>query len=291
MPSSPRFAPSLSDRALAAVQYPLPQHLLSRMVHAVARSRRAWLRDFLIRRFIDRYGVDMRDAEQPDPRAYADFNAFFTRALRAGARPLAGGAGAVICPVDGRISQIGPVTGGRILQAKGRRFDLAGLLADERLATRFRDGVFATLYLAPCDYHRVHAPVAGMVTRMIHVPGRLFSVNPASARAVPRLFARNERVVCLIEGSRGSLAVVLVGAMLVASIETVWAGEITPPRARAVRKAGYGTRPPRLEAGAELGRFNMGSTVIVLGERGLHWRTDLVPEQAVRMGERLGEYT
>ncbi|HYW05144.1 MAG TPA: archaetidylserine decarboxylase [Gammaproteobacteria bacterium] len=290
MPSSHRFAASPWDRALAAAQYPLPQHLLSRMVRAVARSPRPWLRDFLIRRFIRRYGVDMSEAERPDPRTYRDFNAFFTRPLRGGARPLAGGAGRVLCPVDCRISQIGPVTAGRILQAKGRRFDVAGLLGDERLATRFRDGIFATLYLAPHDYHRVHAPVSGMVTRMIHVPGRLFSVNPATTRAVPRLFARNERVVCLLEGTRGSLAVVLVGAMLVGSIETVWAGEITPPRGRGVHDVSYGTRPPRLEAGAELGRFNMGSTVIVLAERGLHRRADLCPGQEVRVGERLGDY-
>lgn len=290
MPSSHRFGPSLRDRVLAAAQYPLPQHLLSRAVHAAARSRRAWLRELLIRRFIRRYGVDMSDAEQPDPRAYPDFNAFFTRALRGGARPLAGGADDVLCPVDGRISQIGRVSNGRILQAKDRRFDVAGLLGDDRLARRFRGGVFATLYLAPRDYHRVHAPVSGMVTRMIHVPGRLFSVNPATTRAVPRLFARNERVVCLLEGARGSLAVVLVGAMLVGSIETVWAGEVTPPRGRAVCDVSYGTRPPRLVAGAELGRFNMGSTVIVLGEPGLHWRADLLPEHALRMGERLGEY-
>lgn len=287
--SLPRRTASLfPERLLAAAQYALPQHLLSRVARRVTRCRVAWIKNLLIRRFIRRFRIDLSEARETDYRSYPDFNSFFTRPLRTGARPLANARSALLCPVDGQLSRIGSIRDDTIVQAKGHRFPVAALLGDAALADSFRGGGFAIFYLSPRDYHRVHAPAAARVSRMIYVPGRLFSVNPASARSVPGLYARNERVVCLLETACGTVAVVLVGAMLVGGIETVWAGEITPARPRRPGRHDYRMQPPRLEAGAELGRFNMGSAVIVLAGSAARWNPALAPPQAVRVGELLG---
>jgi phosphatidylserine decarboxylase len=248
------------------------------------------LRNTLIRAVLSGYPmIDLREAAQPDPFAYPSFNAFFTRALRPGARPLAGGGRDLVSPVDGTLSQLGWIRDGQMLQAKGLHYTAAALLADESAATRYAGGGFACIYLAPYNYHRIHMPLAGRLTATRYVPGQLFSVNAATARTIPGLFARNERVVCEFETELGALAVVLVGALFVGSIETVYAGEINPPPARGgtVRaiEQGLGTR---IERGEELGRFNMGSTVIVLLGNGATRFTDgLVPGATLRLGQAL----
>lgn len=279
---------ALTDHLKAWPQYALPGHLLSRGVHALTRVRHPPFRNKLIDAFIRHFPVHMEEAEQPDPHAYEHFNAFFTRALKPGLRPLAGGEGEPVCPVDGTVSQVGPITGGRVFQAKGHDFSVEELLGGSDWAEPFRGGDFATLYLAPYNYHRVHMPVDGTLTRMVHIPGRLFSVSPATARAVPRLFARNERVACLFDTAVGPMALVLVGAVFVGSIETVWAGEVTPPAGGWTRLWRYDAPPLSLARGAEMGRFNMGSTVVVLfGKGAVQWSGELTPGQPVVMGQRL----
>jgi phosphatidylserine decarboxylase len=280
---------SLGDRCKAVLQYLLPHHAVSRFTHRLTRVRHPGVKDWLIRSFVRRFGVDMGEAAEPDLRTYPTFNAFFTRALKAGARPMDTVRDAIVCPVDGTVSQIGVIREGRLFQAKGHEFTALELLGGgAAVAARFEGGAFATLYLSPKDYHRIHMPVGGTLTRMLHVPGRLFSVNPPTTRAVPRLFARNERVACLFEGDAGPLALVLVGAMNVASIETVWAGEVTPPQQRAVRSWDYPPDAVRLSKGAEMGRFNMGSTVILLFAAGrIRWEPDYVAGTPVRMGRKM----
>lgn len=280
---------SSSDRLKAALQYPLPQHAISRAVHWLTRVRQPAFKNWIMRRFIHRFGVDMSEAAQPDPAAYANFNAFFTRTLRDGARPLANESDAVACPVDGTVSQAGAIAEGRIFQAKGQSFTAMELLGNNaELAAQFDNGAFTTLYLSPRDYHRIHMPLAGTLTQMIHIPGRLFSVNPPTTRAVPRLFARNERVAAIFDTLAGPMAVIMVGALNVGSIETVWAGEVTPPRGRVIRNWNYQDRKIVLDKGAELGRFNMGSTVILLFAAGrARWDAALIAERSVRMGERI----
>lgn len=271
-------------------QYLLPQHLLSQLMYVLTRARlRVW-KDWQIRWFIRRYGVDMRVAEQSDPLAYENFNSFFTRALKAGARPVAAGLNEIVCPVDGAVSQIGGISKGRIIQAKGRDYSLLELLGgSEERAAPFLQGQFATLYLSPKDYHRIHMPVTGRLREMVYVPGRLFSVNALSVRGIPRLFARNERVAAIFDTEIGAMAVVMVGAMFVGSIETVWAGTITPPYRSRLQRWDYLTQDTVIERGAELGRFNMGSTVIVLFESGdVTWDLSLAAEIAVEMGQGLG---
>lgn len=280
---------TLGDRIKAWLQHPLPQHLVSRLTHKLTRLHHPGFKDWMIAGFIRRFGVDMSEAAQPDPRAYPTFNAFFTRALKNGVRPVDGARDAVVCPVDGAVSQMGAIAGGRIFQAKGQDFSALELLGRDAVAAdRFTDGAFTTLYLSPRDYHRIHMPVGGTLTRMLHIPGRLYSVNPPTTRAVPRLFARNERVVCLFDTDAGPLALVMVGAMNVASIETVWAGEVTPPARREVRAWDYRPGEVKLEKGAEMGRFNMGSTVILLFAKDrIRWESGYGPGSAVRMGRRL----
>ena len=280
---------SFSDRCKALLQYPLPHHVISRLTHRLTRITNPALKEWAIRNFVRRFGVDMSEAAEPDTRAYPTFNAFFTRALRAGARPLDPATDAVVSPVDGAVSQIGTVEGGRIFQAKGQSFTALELLGgDADAAAQFQDGLFTTLYLSPRDYHRIHMPVRGVLRKMLHVPGQLFSVNPPTTRAVPRLFARNERVACLFEGDAGPMALVMVGAMNVASIETVWAGEVTPPQRRAVRSWDYKPGEVTLPKGAEVGRFNMGSTVILLFANGrIRWESAFTAGSPVRMGIRL----
>lgn len=277
-----------ADQAFALLQRLLPQHALARSVHRLARVRTPWVKNALIRGFVRAYGVDMRDAVLQDPAAYPSFNAFFTRALVPGARPLPAAAESLACPVDGTVSAAGVIEGERLLQAKGRSYTLSALLAgDGGCAERFRGGHYVTLYLAPRDYHRIHMASAGTLEEMRYVPGRLYSVNARTERAVPGLYARNERVVCLFDTTAGSMALVLVGALIVGSIETVWHGE--------VRRAGRGVErwryagDVRLERGAELGRFNVGSTVILLCARGrVEWDRTLGAGLRVRQGQPLG---
>jgi phosphatidylserine decarboxylase len=280
---------SLGDRIKSWLQYPLPHHVLSRLTHRLTRVTHRGLKDWAINDFVRRFGVDMSEAAQPDTSVYPTFNAFFTRTLRPGARPIASGAKDVASPVDGAVSQIGAIEGGRVFQAKGQGFTTLELLGgDADAAGRFDGGGFATLYLSPKDYHRIHMPVDGALTRMIHVPGRLFSVNPATARAVPRLFARNERVACLFDTAAGPLALVMVGALNVASIETVWAGEVTPPQRSRVQSWDYDAGKIKLAKGEEAGRFNMGSTVILLFAKDrIRWDADYAPASPVRMGRKL----
>ncbi|HET7563047.1 MAG TPA: archaetidylserine decarboxylase [Rhodanobacteraceae bacterium] len=273
--------------ASTLIQHIVPQKTLSRIVRAATRwTWRPW-KDFLIGRVVRAYRVDMREAAQPDPRAYPSFNAFFTRALREGTRPLEGATGAIACPADGRISQIGRIADGRILQAKGRTYSVAELLGDEAAAAAYHDGIFATIYLSPRDYHRVHMPLAGELVETVHVPGRLFSVAPTPVAEIPRLFARNERLVCHFRGEHGPFVVAMVGAMLVSGVTTVWNGPEIPPYARAINRRDWRARGIKLAQGAEMGRFEMGSTVIVLFPAG-SLDPPLVPEQDVRVGQKLG---
>jgi phosphatidylserine decarboxylase len=280
---------SFFDKLKSWLQHPLPHHALSRLTHRLTRIRHVGFKDWGIRYFIGRFGVDMSEAVQPDLGAYEHFNAFFTRALHPHARPIAAGAKDVACPVDGAVSQIGAIEGGRIFQAKGQSFTALELLGgDAQAAAHFEHGSFATLYLSPKDYHRIHMPVDGSLTRMIHVPGRLFSVNPPTTRAVARLFARNERVVCLFDTPAGPLALVMVGALNVASIETVWAGEVTPPQRSRVQSWDYPQGKIKLAKGEEAGRFNMGSTVVLLFAKDrIRWEADYHPASPVRMGRKM----
>jgi phosphatidylserine decarboxylase len=279
-------------RLFVASLYLLPHHLLSALMFRLTRLGWPPLKDLMIERFIRLYAVDMDEALQSDPRIYPTFNDFFTRALDPAARPLAPEAGAIVCPADGHLSQAGRIEAGRIFQAKGRDFSLEELLGgDAQWMARFEGGSFATVYLSPRDYHRVHMPFSGTLRRMLHVPGRLFSVSPITTRVVPRLFARNERVICLFETAVGPMAIILVGAIFVASIDTAWAGRVTPTSQR-VAVWDYGSDAARLlslEKGAEMGRFNMGSTVILLfGPEAVDWAGELQPGASVRMGQRIG---
>ena len=285
---------TLGDHLRNLPQYLLPQRLLTRLTYRVTRARIPWFKDVLIRGFARRFRVNLAEALESDPRAYPDFNAFFTRPLKPGARPVAPGDRVVCCPVDGAVSQLGVAETDTLPQAKGRTFSLAALLGgDPARAQPFLGGAFATLYLSPRDYHRIHMPLAGRLREMVHVPGKLFSVSPLTTRVVPELFARNERVAALFDTPFGPMALVLVGAINVASIETVWAGAITPPPGTAIRCWDY---PPNgdgavwLDKGAEMGRFNMGSTVILLFGPGMvRWESEIRAAAAVRMGQRLGK--
>jgi phosphatidylserine decarboxylase len=275
------------SRLFVWFQYLLPQHALSRLVRAATRIRVAWFKNWIIRRFLQLYSVDMSEASQSDPFTYGSFNEFFTRALKDGARPIAGDAAAIASPVDGCVSEAGTIDRGQLLQAKGRRYGLSELLAEQPWASRFEGGSFATIYLAPFNYHRVHMPLRGTLRETVYVPGRLFSVNAATARLVPDLFARNERVLTLFDSSAGRFALVLVGALNVGSMATVWAGDITPAARRVVTR--IPGPPMTLEKGAELGRFNMGSTVILLFEANrARWQPQVHAGSVVRLGQSLG---
>jgi phosphatidylserine decarboxylase len=286
----------LSDQLACLPSWLLPQHTVSRLVHHLARSRRPWLKQLLIDGLIRAYRVDLADAAQTDPRAYPDFVSFFTRALREGARPPAGDERTLVSPADGTLSAFGHIDADRLVQAKGRTYTVPELLGgDFALAGEFTDGEFCTVYLAPRDYHRVHMPLAGTLRSMTHVPGRLFSVQGATVRRVDRLFARNERLVCVFDTAQGPLAVVLVGALLVSSISTVWAGQINPHgERRGLWRKTYpaaGEGSVQLPRGAELGHFAMGSTVILLLPPGAFAWNDAVREGgALRCGEALGAW-
>jgi phosphatidylserine decarboxylase len=269
-------------------QYLLPKQALTTFAGQVARAQDARFTPQLIRWFAKRYGVNMQEALNPDLASYASFNDFFTRALRADARPLADAD--FLCPVDGAISQFGTIEHDQIFQAKGHRYSTTALVGgDAALAARFDHGSFATLYLSPRDYHRIHMPCDGKLTRMIYVPGALFSVNPATARGVPGLFARNERVVCVFESAHGPFVLVLVGATIVGSMATVWHGVVNPPRSRTVREWDYHDREIVLKKGEEMGRFLLGSTVVMLFPHGvLEFNPEWLAERAIRMGEAMG---
>ena len=271
------------------LQYLLPHRLLSRIVfHATRWTWTPW-KNFLIRQITRRFGVDLGEALEGDIAAYPHFNAFFTRALKPGARPIDPDPAALLCPADGRISQAGLIRDGRIFQAKGQDFSAAELLADAAAAEPYRDGRFVTVYLSPRDYHRVHMPLAGKLVATCHVPGRIFSVAPLAVQSIPGLFARNERLVCHFEGENGPFAMVLVGALLVSSVSTVWAGLQIPPYARRISTKEWRQQAVELARGAEMGRFNMGSTVILLlPASGPALDAGLAPEQAVRVGQRIG---
>ncbi len=288
-------AGSVGAGLFVALQYLLPQHFLSRLVREITRSRAPLLRNTLIRAFVDHFHPDMRDAEQPDPLKYECFNAFFTRALRADARPTDADPAALVSPVDGTVSQIGRLDGSWLMQAKGHAYTLQSLLAaDLSWAQHFRAGAFATLYLAPFNYHRVHMPLSGRLRAAWYVPGQLFSVNAATTACVPALFARNERVVCVFGEGTLTFALVLVGALFVGSIGTVWHGEVTPRKLRhgAELPLDGGRTPLDLGKGAELGRFNMGSTVILLLPPGRsEWLRTLAAGSSVRVGQALGRLT
>lgn len=284
------------------IQYLLPQHRLSRMVGRLAQSRRA-SKPF-IRWFAKRYKVDMSEAAEENLSSYATFNDFFTRDLKPGVRPLPESTTAVISPADGCISELGEISHNRILQAKGQSYSVEALLAcSDEISKQFLDGHFATVYLSPRDYHRVHMPVAGTLQSMTYVPGKLFSVNQTTAAAVPNLFARNERLICIFDTSAGLMALVLVGAMIVAGIETVWSGRVVPAQADLkinkttndivvtdFQKQLSSQTPITLAKGAEMGRFYLGSTAIVLfGPGAVHLNSSLIAGSPVKMGEQLGQ--
>lgn len=272
--------------------YLLPHHALSRIIYGLTRIRSP-LAMPVIRWFVNAYHVDLSEAEHTAVRDYPSFNAFFTRALQPTARPLDADAQSIISPVDGTISAIGNIAADRIFQAKGRDYTLAELLAGAASALPYRNGRFITLYLSPRDYHRVHMPIDGTLRHMTYIPGRLFSVAPHTVATIPRLFARNERIVAHFETAIGPMAVIMVGAINVAAIETVWAGLVTPPSGHHVCELSYtdkGRETIHLGRGAELGRFNMGSTVILLFSNGaMTWTDDLAAGQPIRMGQRLGQ--
>jgi phosphatidylserine decarboxylase len=268
----------------------LPQHALSALMYRAARCRWRWFKNAFIRTVVRLYGVDLDEAADPDFAHYDCFNAFFTRALKGGVRPMAADPLDIVSPADGRVSQAGRIRDGQILQAKGHHYSALELLAGNKpLAERLDGGSFATIYLSPKDYHRVHMPLSGRLTDMEFVPGDLYSVSDGTAQLIPRLFARNERVICHFEGEHGPFMVVLVGAIFVGSMETVWHGEVRGPRHEITRWAYDGERAVTLHKGDELGRFNMGSTVILLLPPGTaDWREGLQQGGTVRLGETIG---
>jgi phosphatidylserine decarboxylase len=281
--------PTLLDHLSTNLLRILPQHLLAAGMHRLARSTTPWLKDLLIRQISRRYGMNMAEAEQSDLASYPSFNAFFTRALKTDARPLA--EGMVISPADGRVSQIGEIDGESLVQAKGHDFELLALLAGDKQKTAlFRDGLFATIYLSPKDYHRVHMPLAGTLQSMTFVPGDLFSVSNATTQLVSGLFARNERVICHFDTAVGPMAVILVGAIFVGSMDTVWHGEVRGERGQPTKWVYRGDDRRQFQAGEEMGRFNMGSTVIVLLPEGAAtWEADIGPGDEVTLGQALGQ--
>ena len=279
----------MSDSIAVMAQYLLPKRALTVFAGWVAGGRWGAVTTGIIRRFIRRYRVNMAEAANPDPASYDTFNAFFTRALKAGARPLA--KAAYVCPVDGAISQFGGIAADQIFQAKGHHYSTTALVGgDAALAAQFQDGAFATIYLSPRDYHRIHMPCDGMLRRMIYVPGDLFSVNPATARGVPGLFARNERVVCVFDSAKGPFVLTLVGATIVGSMATVWHGQVNPPRSAHVCEWHYQPGQVSLKQGDEMGRFLLGSTVVLLFPRNtLAFNEAWAPARPVVLGELMGD--
>ena len=279
----------MSDRLAVLPQYLLPKQALTTLAGKFASARLGGLTTSVIRWFVGRYNVNMAEAANPDIASYTSFNDFFTRALKPGARPLA--PADLICPVDGAISQFGPIAKDQVFQAKGHTYSTTALVGgDAAAAARFDNGHFATLYLSPRDYHRIHMPCAGELTRMVHVPGDLFSVNPTTARGVPGLFARNERVVCFFESAQGPFVLVLVGATIVGSMATVWHGQVNPPRTGVLRQWDYAKGQVSLQRGEEMGRFLLGSTVVMLFPQGpLQFNPQWSPTRPIQLGEAMAQ--
>jgi phosphatidylserine decarboxylase len=279
----------MPERLFVLLQHLLPKKALTRRAGKVASARAGEATTLMIRWFVRHYRVNMAEAANPNVRSYGSFNDFFTRALKEGARPLA--KADWLCPVDGAVNQFGPIAGGQIFQAKGHHYSTAALLGgDATLAEKFENGHFATLYLSPRDYHRIHMPCDGVLKRMIHVPGTLFSVNPATTRGVPGLFARNERVVCVFDGRYGPFAVVMVGATIVGSMATVWHGVVNAKRGKEITQWDYYKNSKLIKRGREMGRFLLGSTVILLLPKGgLAFSPDWKPGAAVRMGQAMAQ--
>lgn len=272
------------------LQYLLPHHFLSRVLGKLMNSENIKLKDFLIKQFIKVFNINMHETLVSDISKYKTFNQFFTRELKPEVRSIVDGEKQIACPVDGTVSQVGKIKEGRIFQAKNFDFSLHELLGgDETLEKHFDNGNFATLYLAPKDYHRVHMPLEGHLKKMILIPGQLFSVNRDTTHSVPQLFARNERVVCVFESDAGEFAMILVGAMLVASIHTVWSGEVTPPHHKAITKWSYEDDPIQLNKGDEMGHFQYGSTVIMLFPKDMMaWRDAMKEDDVVQFGSEIG---
>jgi phosphatidylserine decarboxylase len=289
-PEENTLSTSLKDKLFIASQYLVPQHLLSRGIGALAATEIDWIKNPLIRAFIKQFDVNMSEAQRQNAEDFRCFNDFFTRELQQGARPLASGDNMILSPADGAVSQLGPIENGRIFQAKGQDYSLIELLGgDSDRAAPFMGGQFSTIYLSPKDYHRVHMPVTGTLREMIYVPGDLFSVNQTTAENVPRLFSRNERVVAIFDTELGQMAMVLVGAMIVAAVETIWHGLVTPPK-RELRVTSYPSPEPiTIEKGEEMGRFLLGSTVVLCFEKDkMHWQETLEAGSPLRMGESVG---
>jgi len=277
----------VSDQLAVIPQYLMPKLAMTRLAGLVASAEWGSVTTWVIKRFVKRYNVNMNEAANADPAHYKSFNEFFTRPLKDGVRPLS--SSEWVCPVDGAISQCGAIERDQIFQAKGHHYSTRALVGgDAALAAQFQNGQFATLYLSPRDYHRIHMPMAGKLLRMIHVPGDLFSVNPTTARGVPGLFARNERVVCEFETEKGPMVLVLVGATIVGSMATVWHGQVNPPRPGTVREWRYESQDVRLQKGEEMGRFLLGSTVVMLfPENSLRFPDDWLSTRPLQMGEAM----
>jgi phosphatidylserine decarboxylase len=289
------MASKFAEQAFIISQYLLPQHTLSRLVGKLASSESSMIKDTFIKHFAKKFDIDMSEAAEPDLSAYSTFNDFFTRALKDGARPIDSGSSSIVSPADGEVSECGKIKNGQLMQAKGQQFSLHDLLGGQHdLTETFANGQFATIYLSPRDYHRVHMPFKGTLRSSIYVPGQLFSVNHKTARNVPGLFARNERLVCIFDTENGPMALVLVGAMIVAGIETVWDGQVCPLSGEVSRKnfdENGQSFPVQLEKGAEMGRFKLGSTAIIVTPDGSsHWIDDFKHGTKVKMGEKIGDY-
>ncbi|MDD5410133.1 MAG: archaetidylserine decarboxylase [Methylobacter sp.] len=271
-------------------QYVLPHHALSQMMSVLTHCENKTWKNLFIKQIIKHYGVNMDEALEQDINAYKSFNDFFTRELKPGVRPLSTEINAIVCPADGAVSQVGDITDGKIFQAKGKSFTAIDLLGgDAARAEPFNNGIFSTIYLSPKDYHRLHMPLTGTLREMVHVPGRLFSVNTRTTNSVPGLFARNERVCCLFDTEAGPMALVLVGAIFVSSVETVWHGVVTPPTVSSVKSWQYQDNAPTLKIGEEMGRFNMGSTIIILfGKDKAKWDAGFKADKTVKLGELIG---
>ena len=281
----------MSDRLAVLPQYLLPKQALTRFAGLVANAQAGALTTRLISWFVGKYQVNMEEAANPDISSYKSFNEFFTRPLKAGVRPIS--QHDLICPVDGAVSQFGPIAKGQIFQAKGHNYSATALLAgDSKAAQRYQNGSFATIYLSPRDYHRIHMPCDGKLMRMVYVPGDLFSVNPTTARGVPGLFARNERVVCHFESASGPFVLTLVGATIVGSMATVWHGTVNPPRIGEIKEWNYADQNILLKKGEEMGRFMLGSTVVLLFPANtLQFNPEWTPAKPVRLGEMMADLT
>ena len=279
-----------TQEALTKLQYILPHHALSKMMSKLTHCENKIWKNLFIKQIIKHYGVNMNEALEQDINTFKSFNHFFTRELNSNVRPLTTTPNAIACPADGTVSQAGKINDEDIFQAKGKNFTVTELLGgDSKRAEPFNNGVFTTIYLSPKDYHRLHMPLTGTLREMVHIPGRLFSVNTATTNSVPGLFARNERVAAIFDTDAGPMALVLVGAIFVSSIETVWHGVVTPPSITSVRSWQYQENAPVLKMGEEMGRFNMGSTIIVLlAKNKAEWDSNFTAENVVKLGEHIG---